>query len=387
MSELVPIITTTLGANPEIAGKIIAGLNTGIYERVGGIIRSSAGKKEVITWLRDMAEGQSIDATVLSKFGPLLQLNAATSVLNLSITAIGFAVVLNRLKSIEDRLAIISKELADINRKLDLSFYANFRSALELAHTAFGMRDNANRRISATQAINRFLEAEQNYLGMLDNELQFGSLAVSPFFSTLFLAYVSTARCYLELGETETAWRHFQEGEVALSSRVKRYYSSIIGVNPAIFLHPALADAVSLQRLTRLLRHYDASLTESSAFESLRKEIWDTASQNPEIWLRRLPASIWDHNVDGRKKKGPVPLPRSGDEMLKQVLPRLPEAFMQVELAQESLGCIEGYGIELKYLMDHNIEYSVWRQIELPATSPDDPVAILLPKNSELLAN
>lgn len=385
MSEFVPI-TVTLGARPEIAGKIIEGLNTRIYERVGGVIRR-VDNKRIVTWLRDISDGQSIDPTVLSRLGPLLQLNVATSVLNLSITAIGFAVVLMRLKSIEDRLAIISKELANINRKLDLSFYANFRAALDLAHTAFIMRDDTNRRISATQAINRFLEAEQHYLGMLDNELQVCSPAVSPFLSTLFLAYVSTARCYLELGETETAWRHFQEGEAALLSRVKQYYDSIIGVNPAIFLHPALTDAVSLERLTGLLRHYDTSLTESSAFESLRKAIWDTASQNPETWLRRLPASIWNHNVDGREKKGPVRLPRSGDEMLKQILPRLPEAFTQVELAQESLSCIEGYGIELRYLMDHNITYSAWQQIELPATGPDDPVAILLPADSELLAN
>lgn len=386
MSELIPIITTTLGASPEIAGKIIAGLNAKILERVGGVIRR-VDNKQVVAWLRTMSEGQPIDATVLSNLGPLLQLNVATSVLNLAISAIGFAVVIKRLDAIEGQLATISTILAGINRKLDLSFYANFRAALELARTAFGMREETNRRISATQAINRFLEAEQHYLGMLDNELQVGSPAVSPFLNTLFLAYVSTARCYLELGETETAWRHFQEGGATLSTRMKQYYTSIIGVNPAIFLHPALADSVSLERLTRLLRHYDASLTESSAFESLRKAVWETASHNPETWLRRLPACIWNHDVDGREKIGFGHRHRSGDEMLKQVLPRLPEAFTQVESAQESLGCIEGYGIELKYLMDHNIEYSAWQQIELPPTGQDDPVAILLPKNSDLLAN
>lgn len=73
--------------------------------------------------------------------------------------------------------------------------------------------------------------------------------------------------------------------------------------------------------------------------------------------------------------------------MVRQVLPCLLDAFTQVELAQESLGCIKGYGIELRYLLDHNIEYQAWQQIELPASGQDDPVAILLPKNSELLAN
>lgn len=386
MSELIPIITTTLGARPELAGKIISGLMSGTYERVGGVIRDT-GSKEVVAWLRDLPQTQPIDATVLSSLGPLLHLNVVTSVLNLSISAIGFGVVMKRLNSIEGQLQTISGILAGVNRRLDLSFYSNFRAALELARTAFSMREDTNRRISATQAINRFLEAEHHYLGILDTELQVGSQAVSPFLNTLFLAYVSTARCYLELGETETAWRHFQEGEVALSSRVRQYYSSIVGVKPAIFLHPVLANSISLERLTRLLRHYDASLNESSAFENLRKEIWETASQNPETWLQKLPASIWDHEVDGREKKVLVRRPRSGEEMLKQVLPRLPEAFAQVELAHESLGCIEGYGIESRYLLDHNIEYRAWQQIEIPATKQDDPIAILLPNNSVLLAN
>ena len=384
MSELVPIITTTLGIRPEIAGRVLAGLSSGELERVGGVIRSTVGRKEVVAWLRDIPLGQSIDATVLSRLGPLLQMNVATSVLNLSITAVGFMLILKRLKSIEDRLA---KEFADINRKLDLSFYANFQAALGLANDAFGMRDDTNRRSNASLAINRFREAEQHYLGMLDNELKIGSPAVSPFLSTLFLAYASTARCHLELGETETALRHLQEGEAALSSRVKRYYDSIIGINPAIFLHPALADSISLERLTNLQRHYDGSLTESLTFEHLRKEIWEMASQKPETWLRRLPASIWDRDIDKWEKKGPLSLPRGKDEMLRQVWPRLKGAFTLVELAQESLDCIEGYEMELQYLMDHSIAYSDWQQIKLPAAGPDDPVAILLPEDSELLEN
>jgi hypothetical protein len=138
---------------------------------------------------------------------------------------------------------------------------------------------------------------------MLDNELQVGSPAVSPFLSTLFLTYASTARCYLEMGEMETAWQHFQVGEAALSERVREYYSSIIEVNPAIFLHPTLSDSISLERLTRLLQYYELSLTENSLFINLRQMLWETASQNPEPWLQRLPASLWNHDIDGWEKK------------------------------------------------------------------------------------
>jgi hypothetical protein len=417
----IPIIATTLGVAPEIAGKIRAGLDARIYERVGGVIRR-VDNKQVVTWLRDVSEGLPIDATVLSKLGPLLHLgavtlNAVTSTLNLGITAIGFVMVMKQLESIQDQLKTISMTLADIKSKLDLNFYANFQTGIQLAKAAIAVRDGENSQKHASDAINYLTAAEQQYLPMLDRELKVGSQAVSPFLSLLFLAYASVARCYLIENETKYAWQHLQEGEAQLSSRVKQHYSSIIEVNPAIFLHPTLADSISLERLTYLLRHNDPSLTESSAFESLRKAVWETASQNPEDWLRRLPASLWNQDVDGWEKKDPVHLPsrldkmvkpvrehlpagidkwispgpglrpRSGDEMLKQVLQRLPEAFMQVELAQESLGCIEGYGIELKYLLDNNIEYAAWQQLKPPAAGPDDPVAILLPKNSELMAN
>ncbi len=48
--------------------------------------------------------------------------------------------------------------------------------------------------------------------------------------------------------------------------------------NPAIYKRPAMADTVSLESLTRLLRYYDPSLTDSSAFERLRKAFWAPAS-------------------------------------------------------------------------------------------------------------
>ena len=71
--------------------------------------------------------------------------------------------VMRRLEVIEQKLASIASLLAGVNRKLDLSFYANLRAALELARTAFEMREESNRRITDTQAINRFLEAEHCY--------------------------------------------------------------------------------------------------------------------------------------------------------------------------------------------------------------------------------
>jgi tetratricopeptide (TPR) repeat protein len=380
-----PFVTTTLGTSPEIAVKIIHGLNppNPIYERIGGVIRR-VDNKQIVTWLRDV-NMQGVDPAAIHKFGPLLQLNAATSLLNLSVTAVGFAVVMQRLNLIERKLDAISKELKEINRKLDLSFYANFQAALELARSAFAMQDETNRRISATQAINRFLEAEHHYLSLLDTELEAGTSAIFPFFSTLILAYMSVAHCYIEMGEIQTARRHLQEGSQTLTERLENFYDMLIGVNPAIYLHPKLANIITLERMTQVMRYRNPTLTESEAFEELRQLLWETSTTNPDLWLKKLPVSLWNSDVDGKVKKV-IPISRKPKGKIENLLLRLPEAFAQVEQAIETVGCVNGYQIELDYLLANNFNFDDWQNIEIPYFSKSDPIVLVIPEESELAA-
>ena len=380
---LVPIITATLGTNPALAASIISGLNSRVYETVGGVVRK-ADTKEVVTWLRSMTDEPSIGPSAIQLLGPLVQLNAAVSILNLSITAVGFAVVMKRLAAVERRLTSISKMLEGIGRKIDLSFCANLRAALELARTAFAMTGENNRQAAATQAINRFLETEHLYLGLIDIELSEGGWTVSPLLHTQILATVSASRCYLELGEMETARRHLLEGAAAIEPRVRRFHETVVGVNPAIYLHPKLADAVTLERMTKLLHWELPGLAETQVFEKLRKSIWETASLNPDPWLKKLPTALWNHDVDGETKFGPVKRRRSSDEMFERLLPRLPDAFDQVEQAHEALGCVRGFEAELQFLLENKISFDDWQQVKMPSTSADDWLVCLIPENSDL---
>jgi hypothetical protein len=51
----------------------------------------------------------------------------------------GFALVMKRLNSIEQQLKQVQESLNDIDYKIDLSLYANFRAALDLATNTFTM--------------------------------------------------------------------------------------------------------------------------------------------------------------------------------------------------------------------------------------------------------
>lgn len=164
-----------------LADWVAKGLNDGTFERVGGVIRDVTSKK-IVTWLRDtnsvapsvisfaanpvtgvlnlIASGANLAVSAkgfssvnqrldgienqIASIGQslqftqgILQVSTAASILNLGVSVMGFAVISQRLNEIENQLKQSQELLNKINRKIDLSFYANFRAGIELAINAF----------------------------------------------------------------------------------------------------------------------------------------------------------------------------------------------------------------------------------------------------------
>lgn len=210
----------TVTATFSIPEWIEQGLKTKAYERVGGVIRDSQ-TKHIVAMLREAAPNLTQASTILSQFG------SVASILNLGVSIIGFALVINRLEEIEQRLKLVEKDLKQLNRKFDISVYANFRAALDLAHDAFTMTKPENRVNMANLAINRFLEAQHTYVAYLETALEEDIQVADKYLSSLFLTYVAKARCYLELEEIETASRCLQESAEALYISLKKYVYTI----------------------------------------------------------------------------------------------------------------------------------------------------------------
>lgn len=106
---------------------------------------------------------------------------------------------MKRLGEIEQRLKQIQEDVNRLHRKFDLSVYANFRAALDLARNAFTMSKSEHRMFSAIQAVNRFLEAQHIYTGYVDAAIEEDVQFTDEYIWSLFLVYVAEARCYLEL--------------------------------------------------------------------------------------------------------------------------------------------------------------------------------------------
>ena len=290
----------TVDATFIIPPQISQGLLNGTYERVGGVVRE-LGSKQVVAWLRENLKPDSVQsnssiltsatATSTNINNIISNLSNVASILNLTVSTMGFALVLKRLGDIEQQLEQAQEILQAIDYKIDLSFYANFRAALDLAFNAFTMTNSETRKMSAMQAINRFLEAEHLYTKLTDIEIANGSQVADEYLSTLCLAYITEVRCYLELEELDTARRRLQEGAEVVRPRFEKHINTLLTSNPAAYLHPSLKEQIGLKHLTKIYQWIKPGVDESYIFDMLRENLFSLA-QKPEEWVDTLPQAI-----------------------------------------------------------------------------------------------
>jgi tetratricopeptide (TPR) repeat protein len=395
----------------DIPAKILIGLADGSLVRNGGVIQDTSGR--VVMWLRELggtglapslssfmlpgvdpATGvlnlamQGVNAGIsmrgfasvtqrLDQIQRMLSFTTAASMLSLGVSAIGFVVISKKLKELEKRLEKAQVYLEKIDRKIDLSFYANFRAALDLAVNAFTMSKVENRRSSALSAINRFLEAEHIYADLTDKELASNSQIGDEYLLTLCLAYIAEARCYLELEEFDTATRRFQEGKEQINARIEKYVDLLLTSNPLMYLHPKLKGRTDLSRLTRIYQWKNASLTENSVFELIRDGmtpqhdvLW---SSQVDQWINSLPASI----IEGEDiKKGFWGIKEEGRE---EIIERLPESLAEMESMVETSQRFTAYEIEVKAISTLGLSFHEWLQLRPPESQDGKGLMYIVP--------
>lgn len=383
---------TPLKLTFDIPNHIAEGLINGTLERVGGVVRD-ASTKQVVMWLRDTTVN-TISSGSIPSFDPVtgvfnlvmqgvnagisingfkavnqrldlmqgvLTVTSAASILNLGVSVIGFTVIAQRLKELEKRLQKAQEFLIKIDRKIDLSFYANFRAALDLAINAFTMSKGENRRSSALNAINRFLEAQHIYLDYADKEFEQKSQIADEYLLTLCLAYIAEARCYLELEEFETAARRFQEGKVQIYTRIEKYMDILLTSNPSMYLHPKLKKQINLSRITRIYQWKNPSLNENHVFEIIRDDIGRkslTDDNQINSWIESLPASIIEKSQIKRGFWG------IESETRNAVIDRLPKIMDEMESIIETNYRFEAYEIEVKALSKLGISFHEWLKLQ-----------------------
>lgn len=283
----------------DIPDWILQGLQTGEYVRIGGVIRDS-NTKQIVAMLREVSPNISGIGNLLSAASPVLGiLNLGVSFINLGVSVIGFALILNKLKKLEESCKEelnkleekIQGNINNLHRKFDISVYANFRAALDLANDSQTMVNPENRINMATLAINRFLESQHTYSNYIEISLQENISLTDKYIASLALTYMARARCYLELGEIKNAVICLQEGAEILRCHIDKYVKTLLISQPIARTCPSfvnhgfvmgqptsLDSPVELHRLARICKWLEPELNKSSddksvLFEAQRKNL------------------------------------------------------------------------------------------------------------------
>ncbi|MBE9139722.1 hypothetical protein IQ254_21405 [Nodosilinea sp. LEGE 07088] len=356
------MVGTSVYATFYIPQKIAEGLANGTLERIGGVVRE-VGSKRIVAWLREIPDASN-------KIQKIIHINTAISVLTLGTTVAGFAVIHQRLDSIEACLKDMQETLNEIDQKLDLSFYAQFRAALDMAAKAFKMSDTKNRKPLAFQVIQSFAQSEHIYTKYLDQELQLQGRAVHEYLSMLALIYLTETRCYLELGEYLSAMERLKEGYSRLQNYTRLYIEMLLTSNPAAYISPFLKTEISLSRLTQIYRWLDPGMGESDVFEKLRSNLFqwhaDASVLTGFRWLKELPPAILI-KADFEKKGY---FHRSGQ--VEQALACLPKVMEKMESAIETCNRLKGYQTEVQAMENFGISFQEWLSLQPKEEQPEN---------------
>ncbi|PSN13997.1 hypothetical protein C7293_13475 [filamentous cyanobacterium CCT1] len=362
------MVVTSVNATFDIPQKIAEGLASGTLERVGGVVRE-VGSKRVVAWLREIPNTSA-------NLEHILYINMATSALTLGVTLAGFTVINHRLQNIEEHLKDIQTTLNKIDQKLDLSFYAKFRAALDIAKKAFEMENTENCKALAFQTIKSFAESEHVYTQYLDQNLQIQGRAMHEYLSILALIYLAETRCYLELGEYSSAMERLNEGYSKIQNYTRLYIEMLLTSNPAAYITPFLKEEISLSRLTRIYQWLDPSMGEGDVFEELRSKLFkwhaDASMLNGFRWLKELPPAILTE--DEFEKKGYF----QRSEQVEQALSCLPKVMERMESAIETCNRLNGYQAEVQTMEKFGISFQEWLGLQPKEEKPENAQMIFI---------
>ena len=207
------------------------GLHTGSLFREGGVVRRDTG--EIAMFLREssglsqeLAKGNLPSSPLLSsQLSSLRSLSTAAlgmQVLNLGVSAIGFAVVISRLNKIQadlqaihEKLDWVLEEVQWISQKQDLEMVGKMKAALEIANGAVLSSFPERRRQDIADASRRLLESAEVSKRFLDDLIKTKKYLSKPelldlYYRTWTCSRIALVQCELFLDENNIAVQSVQ---------------------------------------------------------------------------------------------------------------------------------------------------------------------------------
>jgi hypothetical protein len=195
----------------------------------------------------------------------------------------------------------------------------------------------------------------------------------------LQIPYVAEARCYLELGESDTALFRLQEGTEKIRERVRKYVEILLTSNPAAYLHPSHGNEIGLEKLTQVYQWLDPTLDEAAVFELQRKNLFNLAEQQSSssgyVWGKSLPSAIIQKTeVQG----GGWGLWGNQEEIREEAMNRLPQVFKTMESMIETHQRFESYQVEVKTISRLGMTFKEWNQLTPVSESQPEGASLMV---------
>ena len=315
----------------DVPMKIAKGLASGQLEREGGVIRE-AGSKQIVAWLR---EGGKIGDNSNLAGGALRSILdvGGIGILNLAATAVSTAIVLKRLKDLEQEIKNLGNE---ITGHLAQDRQVKMDAAIHAANLAFDIEGASNRESMARDAILKLFEARQHIWRDIDklkgsshsaehNELMQKNIEQAMRLDTLY------SRCLLLLENTSRAREYLESNLNDYRETTRALVHRHLGSHRAAYFHNSILE-------TDLLRY-------------IAVEQWLRPSGNRllEILLGNR-SDFWNKDVaDGKSIKKP------GRQ-------KYIDALTQSELLIENYHRLRGFHAEIEAIERLRITQAEWTQ-------------------------
>lgn len=279
MVESLLNLTVTRAIPPDV----MTGLMTGQFKLHGGVIRGAPGTQyagQIIRHLLPVTE-QTTGAPILAPISRVLgvvntyqlhglsgQVNALTAAtqqvlqiatgtmvlsgLNLAVTAVGFAVLNEKLKSLEGKLNEIQQEVRELRTLMDLNERATLGAALRDLLNVVTIKNPDHRHDMLFNSKNILAPINLKYKELLAGADIFETaIAYEEYFCITSLAH---ARCLAELGMLEMANRDLDETSEFWKKQVQRITNKfLLGDSPERFLFSDFAQDVPVSVLVEWL--------------------------------------------------------------------------------------------------------------------------------------
>jgi tetratricopeptide (TPR) repeat protein len=391
----------------EIPNWITQGIYSGEYIRIGGVIREAKSKR-IVAILREVLPDISKPVNLLAQISSVASvLNLGISVLNLGVSVVGFSLLLKKISEVENSLKDCFKEelgqvqdnINHLHRKIDISVYADFKAAINLACEATTVIQTDIRKSMIISALMELLKSKNVFSDYLDDSLKGYSTTtenniIDKYILTLLLVYITRARCYLELEEINNAIFCLQEGANFIYTRAKQYVKNLLiseAVAKELPSFPGgpiiyLDSPVELYRLAQICKLLEPELSQYSNDKSIlfaaqgqnlirfipyKYEV-NTAAVHVAVGV--IAGTAIDYNSKAQIDNSPSEELASGQNFNPTTIEinadKLLNTLENIEQIIETYNRFETYLIELQLIQNLGMSFQNWLQLTPDIKNP-----------------